>query len=55
MIKLKRKNFLQDLIWYVAKPLRARENHTIEGFITCSPPEITGMTKRETKLTGHLS
>jgi hypothetical protein len=55
MLKLKRKRFLQDFIWYVVKTLRARENYIIQGFIICNPSEMTGMTKWGTRLAGHLS
>jgi hypothetical protein len=45
MIKPNRKKFLHDLICYVVKTLRARENYIKQGFIISSPPEIIGMTK----------
>jgi hypothetical protein len=55
MIEINRKKFLQNLIWYVVKTLRARENYIIQGFIICSPPEITGMTKCGRRLVWNLS
>jgi hypothetical protein len=55
MIKLKRKKFQQDFIWYVVKTLKARENYIIQGFIICNPSEMTRMTKWGTRLARQLS
>lgn len=55
MITLNRKKFLQDLIWHVVKTLRARANYIIRGFVVCSPPESTEITKWGTRSVGHLS